>query len=302
MINELGIDERFIKSGNIAAKVRDYFKNKDLVGMTVNQVCTEVEDMTRKLGAEPGFPCGVSINSITAHYSGELFDEQIIQNNDVIKLDLGAHIDGYVADTATTICYNPEYQELTLATETALNEAIRSVKNKISSSEIGKIISNTAKKFGFKPIENLSGHSIERFKVHAGVSIPNVWTPFGSSLKTGNVYAIEPFLTVNNGSGYVVDGKTKTIYMLLKRKKTGDKKLDEFTEKIWNSRNTLPFSPRWYLDDYKKEELDKILDKLVSKKIMRVYPELLEANGSVVAQFEHTITPTENGVIVLTKT
>ena len=224
MTNELEIDERFIKSGSIAAKVRDYFKNKDLVGMTVNQVCTEVEDMTRKLGAEPGFPCGVSINSITAHYSGELFDEQIIQNNDVIKLDLGAHIDGYVADTATTICYNPEYQELTLATEAALNEAIRSVKNKISSSEIGKIISNTANKFGFKPIENLSGHSIERFKIHAGVSIPNVWTPFGSSLKTGNVYAIEPFLTVNNGSGHVVDGKTKTIYMLLKRKKTGDKK------------------------------------------------------------------------------
>ena len=79
MTNELEIDERFIKSGSIAAKVRDYFKNKDLVGMTVNQVCTEVEDMTRKLGAEPGFPCGVSINSITAHYSGELFDEQINQ-------------------------------------------------------------------------------------------------------------------------------------------------------------------------------------------------------------------------------
>ena len=107
------------------------------------------------------------------------------------------------------------------------------------------------------------------------------------------------FLVQNISSLKGVGAKTK---LLLKRKKTGDKKLDEFTEKIWNSRNTLPFSPRWYLDDYKKEELDKILDKLVSKKIMRVYPELLEANGSVVAQFEHTITPTENGVIVLTKT
>lgn len=302
MMDKLEIDDRFMQAGKIAATVREHFKKKDLIGMTVNQICTEVEEMTRKLGAEPGFPCGVSVNSVTAHYSGELFNDQTIRDNDVIKLDLGAHVDGYVADTATTICYNPDYQELTLATETALNNAIKTVKNKISSSNIGKIISETANRFGFKPISNLSGHSIERFKVHAGVSIPNVWTPLGVSLKTGNVYAIEPFLTVKDGSGYVVDGKTKTIYMLLRRKKTGEKRLDEFTEKIWESRNTLPFSPRWYTDDYKKEELNMILNKLVAKKIMRVYPDLLEANNKVVAQFEHTITPTENGMIIITKT
>ncbi len=301
-MDKLKIDERFVTAGKIAATVREHFKKKDLVGMTVNQVCEEVESMTRRLGAEPGFPCGVSINSVTAHYSGELFDDQTIRDDAVIKLDLGAHIDGYVADTATTICYDPDYQELTLATETALNNAIKIVKDKISSSNIGKVISDTADKFGFIPISNLSGHSIERFKVHAGVSIPNVWTALGSSLRIGNVYAIEPFLTVKDGSGYVVDGKTKTIYMLIKRKKTGDKKIDEFTKKIWDSRNTLPFSPRWYLDDYKKEELNAMLNKLVAKKIMRVYPDLLEANNQTVAQFEHTITPTENGAVILTKT
>ena len=219
-MDKLEIDERFVTAGKIAATVREHFKKKDLVGMTVNQVCEEVESMTRRLGAEPGFPCGVSINSVTAHYSGELFDDQTIRDDAVIKLDLGAHIDGYVADTATTICYDPDYQELTLATETALNNAIKIVKDKISSSNIGKVISDTADKFGFIPISNLSGHSIERFKVHAGVSIPNVWTALGSSLRIGNVYAIEPFLTVKDGSGHVVDGKTKTIYMLIKRKKT----------------------------------------------------------------------------------
>ena len=286
-MDKLEIDERFIEAGKIAATVREHFKKKNLVGMTVTQLCNEVEGMTRKLGAEPGFPCGVSINSVTAHYSGELFDDQIINDDAVIKLDLGAHIDGYVADTATTICYNPDYQELTLATETALNNAIKAVKDKISSSNIGKVISDTAEKFGFIPISNLSGHSIERFKVHAGVSIPNVWTPLGSSLRTGNVYAIEPFLTVKDGSGHVVDGKTKTIYMLIKRKKTGDKKLDEFTKRIWDSRNTLPFSPRWYLDDYKKEELDTILNKLVIKKILRVYPDLLEDRKSTRLNSSH---------------
>ena len=191
-MEKLEIDKRFIEAGKIAATVREHFKKKNLIGMTVTQLCNEVEGMTRKLGAEPGFPCGVSINSVTAHYSGELFDDQTINDDAVIKLDLGAHIDGYVADTATTICYDPDYQELTLATEAALNNAIKAVKDKISSSDIGRIISDTAEKFGFIPISNLSGHSIERFKVHAGVSIPNVWTPLGSSLRKGNVYAIEP--------------------------------------------------------------------------------------------------------------
>ena len=300
-MDKLEIDKRFIEAGKIAATVREHFKKKNLIGMTVTQLCNEVEGMTRKLGAEPGFPCGVSINSVTAHYSGELFDDQTINDDAVIKLDLGAHIDGYVADTATTICYDPDYQELTLATEAALNNAIKAVKDKISSSDIGRVISDTAEKFGFIPISNLSGHSIERFKVHAGVSIPNVWTPLGSSLRKGNVYAIEPFLTVKDGSGQVVDGKTKTIYMLTRRKKTGDKKIDELIKKIWDTRNTLPFSPRWFLDDYKKEELDRMLDKLVAKKIIRVYPDLLEANNQTVAQFEHTVTPTENGVVILTK-
>ena len=149
-MDKLEIDERFVTAGKIAATVREHFKKKDLVGMTVNQVCEEVESMTRRLGAEPGFPCGVSINSVTAHYSGELFDDQTIRDDAVIKLDLGAHIDGYVADTATTICYDPDYQELTLATETALNNAIKIVKDKISSSNIGKVISDTANKFGLR--------------------------------------------------------------------------------------------------------------------------------------------------------
>ncbi|MBE18968.1 MAG: type II methionyl aminopeptidase [Thaumarchaeota archaeon] len=302
MNTALEIDPKFVKAGNITAKVRDEFKRRNLIGMTVTQVCTEVEDMIRKLGAEPGFPCGVSINDVTAHYSGELFEDRVITDNSVIKLDLGAHIDGFVADTAVTISYNPDYYELTLATEKVLYEAIKNVKHRTSSATIGKIIEETAHKYGFKPISNLSGHSIERFKIHAGISIPNISTPFGSNLNIGHVYAIEPFLTLKNAAGYVVDGTTKTIYMLIRRKHTGDKKLDNFTDTIWKTRNTLPFSPRWYLDNYSKEELNEILNKLVARKIFRVYPDLIEATNAIVAQFEHTITPTEDGAVILTET
>ena len=166
---------------------------------------------------------------------------------------------------------------------------------------IGKVIEDTAKRWGFKTISNLSGHSIDRYQVHAGVSIPNVWSPASQSLKEGMVYAIEPFLTSQSGAGYVIDGRAKTIYMLVTRKRTGDKKMDSFVDMIWETRRTLPFTPRWYLDDFSKKDLRTILDGLVKRKILRLYPDLVEASGACVAQFEHTITPTVNGAVVLTE-
>ena len=295
------IPEQFKKAGRIAAEVRENIKRRSLLGMSILEICDDVENMSRKLGAEPGFPCGVSVNSTTAHYSADLEETHTINDGDVVKLDLGTHIDGYVADTAMTISYNPDYDGLTHATESALNEAIKASKDNVPVGYIGKVIEDTAKRWGFKTISNLSGHSIDRYQVHAGVSIPNVWSPASQSLKEGMVYAIEPFLTSQSGAGYVIDGRAKTIYMLVTRKRTGDKKMDSFIDMIWETRRTLPFSPRWYLDNFSKKDLRTILNGLVKRKILRLYPDLVEASGACVAQFEHTITPTVNGVVVLTE-
>lgn len=298
----LSIPAEFIKAGRVAAEVRESIKKRSLIGMNILEICDEVENMSRKLGAEPGFPCGVSINSTTAHYSADLDETHTIHEGDVVKLDLGTHVDGYVADTATTISYSPDYDRLTHAAESALREAIKASKEGVPVGHLGKVIEDTAERWGFRTISNLSGHSIERYKVHAGISIPNVWAPAGQTLKEGMVYAIEPFLTLKEGAGYVIDGSAKTIYMLITRKKTGDRKIDSFVDTIWETRKTLPFSPRWYLDQFSKKELKTMLDKLVMKKIMRLYPDLVEARGTCVAQFEHTITPTADGAVILTQT
>ncbi len=300
-MSQISIPEEYIKAGKIAGGVRESIRKGSLVGMSLLEICNEVEGMFRKKGSEPAFPCCSSVNNTAAHYSAILDEEYVVKEGDIIKLDIGCHLNGYLVDTAVTISYNSEFDSLVQATEASLNAAIKAAKEGVPAGYIGKVIEEVAENWGFKTISNLSGHSIERYKVHAGISIPNVWTPANQMLKANTVYAIEPFLTVPNGAGYVVEGKAKPIYALLTRKKTGDKRLDSFADMIWETRRILPFSPRWYRDQYPKEELRKVLDRLVKIKVLRAYPDLIEARGGYVAQFEHTIVPTPTGAVVLTQ-
>src|ERR1017187_5678887 len=127
-------------------------------------------------------------------------------------------------------------------TKRALEAAINVVKRDARTGEIGKAIEATARHEGFKTINNLSGHTLEQYVVHAGKSIPNVYAPNLPVLKRDEVFAIEPFLTLGNAAGYVVDDPRGTIYSLIMRKRTGVKELDGLVDHISNLRNSLPFT------------------------------------------------------------
>jgi methionyl aminopeptidase len=291
--------EEYIKAGKIASEVREYARKKYHVGRTLLEICEELEDMIRAKGGEPAFPCNVSLNEIAAHYTAEPDDETIVKDGDVLKIDIGVHINGYIADTAVTTCYNPEYESLTNATELALQEAIKIVKAGVNASDIGKVIEDTAKRFGFMPIHNLTGHSLAQYTVHAGKSIPNIRTYTGFSLQANEAYAIEPFFTTKEGTGLVVNGKIKNIFSLINRKKSGNKDADAIKDEIWNRFKTLPFAARW-LKDHDIKYVNEALNVLIKKKIVKAYPILVEGNGQYVAQAEHTVIPQENGVIIIT--
>ena len=290
--------EEYIRAGKIAAEVREYARKKYHVGRTLLEICEELERMIRERGGKPAFPCNVSLNDIAAHYTAEPNDDNEVRDGDVLKIDIGVHIDGYIADTAVTTCYNPAYESLVNATEQALQEAIRIVKAGINASDIGKVIEDTAKRFGFMPIHNLTGHSLAQYTVHAGKSIPNIRTYTGFSLQADEAYAIEPFFTTKEGTGLVVNGRTKNIFSLVSRKKSNDKDADKLKDEIWNRFKTLPFAARWL--DYDTKYLNKMLNILLKKKIIKAYPILVEGNGQIVAQAEHTVIPKDNNVIIIT--
>ncbi len=292
--------EDYIKAGKIVAEVRENVRKKNWVGVTLEKICEEVEGEILKRGAKRAFPVNTSVNEVAAHYTAEPNDEKVVSDTDLVKIDLGAQVNGYIADTAVTVCYDPQYDSLVQAAEDALKNAVSMIKIGVKSSDIGRTIEKTVKQLGFKPIMNLSGHSLAQYTIHAGKSIPNIWSIGSFSFKGDEAYACEPFVTTHEGSGIVQEGKIKNIFALGSRKRTKNEEADRLQEYIWANFNMLPFALRWLLKDWEEKQARELLEILLKKKVVHAYPILIERNAQRVAQAEHTFIPTENGATITT--
>ena len=295
----MSIPEDYFKAGRIASKVRNEIRERVRVGMSYLEIAETVENMTRSNGGEPAFPCNICPDRVAAHYTPVLNDEKVVEKGVLLKIDMGVHVNGFLVDTATTISFNPEYDGIAMAAEHVLQEAVKAVREGVRAGDIGRIISSATSCWGFRTIRNLSGHMIEPYTIHAGFSIPNVWVAGTQELKTAQVYAIEPFLTLQEGSGLVVDSETRNIFSIIARKKTGDARLDEFLKDAWTQFRTLPFASR-YFKDINQKELDNMISRLLKLKVLRSYPVLVEAKAMPVAQAEHTIAVSKDGAVILT--
>ncbi len=292
--------EDYIKAGKIASEIREMVRVKDWVGKTVYQICEEVEGEIIKRDAKCAFPVNTSINEVAAHYTAEPEDPITITDSDLVKIDLGVQINGYIADTAVTVCYDPQYDGLVQTAEEALEKAMSMAKVGVKASDIGRAIEKTIKQKGFKPIANLSGHSLDQYTIHAGKTIPNIWSIGGFTLSGDSAYACEPFVTTADGGGFVRNGKIKNIFALNSRKKTKNEEADKLLDFIWENFNMLPFALRWITKQWEEKEGRELLDHLIKKKAVQAYPILLEIHEQRVAQAEHTFIPNETGVTVTT--
>ncbi|MEW6042693.1 MAG: type II methionyl aminopeptidase [Thermoproteota archaeon] len=290
----------YVKAGKIAAEVRELARKKDWVGKTLYEICESVESEIKNRGGKCAFPVNASLNELAAHYTAEPNDPKVLTSSDLIKIDLGVQINGFIADTAVSISYDPEFEALVQTAEEALRNAMAMVKEGTKSSDIGKTIEKTVKQYGFKPIANLSGHSLEQYTIHAGKSIPNMWSIGSFTLSTKEAYACEPFVTTSKGLGFVREGKTKNIFGLVSRKKTKNENANKLVDLIWENYNTLPFALRWITKDHDEKEVRPLLEELIKNKIVKAYPVLIEANQQRVAQAEHTFIPTSTGALVTT--
>ena len=290
----------YLKAGKIAGEVRENVRKKDWVGSTLAEICEYVESEIINRGAKCAFPVNTSLNEIAAHYTAEPNDPKTVSDSDLIKIDLGAQINGYIADTAVTVNYDPQYDSLVQTAENALQSAMSMIKVGVKSKDVGRKIQNTIQDMGFKPIANLSGHSLDQYTIHAGKTVPNMWSIGSFDFSEDEAYACEPFVTAKNGLGFVRNGKIKNIFALASRKRTKDDEADKLLEYIWNNFNMLPFALRWIVKDWEEKEARKLLDFLVKKKVVKAYAILVEASGKTVAQAEHTFIPTQTGVTVTT--
>ncbi|HVB95924.1 MAG TPA: type II methionyl aminopeptidase [Nitrososphaerales archaeon] len=300
---QMRVPEQYVRAGKLAREMRGWILENVSVPQTSLEIATSIEEEIARRGGQPAFPTGIGINGVTAHFSPQEDDQTRIGSGDVVKIDYGVHFDGYIADTAVTMTQSPEYQLLMEATKRALEAAISVVKRDPRTGEIGKAIEAAANREGFKTINNLSGHTLEQYTVHAGKSIPNVYAPNQPVLRRDEVFAIEPFLTLGTAAGYVVDDPKDTrvtIYSLIMRKRTGVKELDALVDHIWNLRKSLPFTPRWFTKEFGRDRLPKLLAELERRRIVRGYRTLVEASNAPVAQFEHTMKLEGNSLVILT--
>ena len=290
--------QRYERAGEIAAKVREEAKLTIKEGMPIIKICEQVEEMTRKMGGKPAFPCNVSINEVAAHYTSPPNDVRKIPEGGVVKIDIGVHIDGYIADTATTVCLNPEYEEMVHASVAALERAIKMIRPRLEISKLGAEIQNVIERHGFKPISNLTGHQLGRYIVHTGRSLYNVSHFSLDKIQEGNAYAIEPFVTVPKATGRVKDGFDAYIFRLAKKKLPRNAEEKRLFKSIEAEHKTLPFAERWLKSYGLTEDYRSTFSRLLSSKRLKSYPILVEASGQCIAQSEHTVYVNKNRAVV----
>jgi methionyl aminopeptidase len=294
--------EKYIQAGKIAARVREEIKRAVKEGMPLIEVCEIVEGRIRDLGGKPAFPCNVSVNEVAAHYTSPPNDRRIIPERALVKIDIGVHVDGYIADTATTVCFNPEYEGMVYAAEKALEAAINIMRPGISVSKVSSEIQAAIERYGFKPVSNLTGHQIGRYIIHAGKSIPNISHFSLEKIASGCVYAIEPFVTLKDALGIVEDGRERYIFRVVKHKFAQKRaEIKSLLNFINENFKTLPFAERWLRRSLGREEAYKrAFAELISLKYLMSYPVFIEASLKPVAQAEHTIYVGDRDIIVLT--
>lgn len=269
-------------------------------GAPLVEVADQIEDFMRDNGAEPSFPTNLSRNHVAAHFTPASTDvDMVFEEGDVVKLDLGAQIDGYIGDTAVTIEVGTDrWKDLIEASRAALEEAISIIGPNANLATVGGAIETVIRNRGFKPIRNLTGHLIERNVLHAGISVPNVQQRVNVRPRIGQVFAIEPFATT--GEGHVVSGPNGNIYHFQRDRPQRMPDARNVQDLVRRHFPHTPFAERWINRLY-EGRTTLALNVLLKNVAIKSYPQLIEAGHGMVSQHEHTVLITEDGCDVLTR-
>jgi len=293
--NEL---KNYEKAGDIARDIRKFSEKLVVEGALLLDIAEKIEARIISLGGKPAFPVNLSLNDVAAHQIPAVAEKTKLEKGDLIKVDFGVHVNGYIVDTAYSVSIgkSDENEKLIIAANEALDAALAKAKPKTKVSEIGKVICASIEKHSFNPIRNLSGHMVAKYELHAGTTIPNYDNEDDTQISEGQVFAIEPFSTT--GVGMVEEGKPSEIYRLIGSGAVRSGR--EILDYIKTEYQTLPFAKRWLIKKFGAIKTNIAIKELLSKKILKEYGQLVEKSGGKVAQAEHTVIVKEKPV-VLTK-
>jgi len=285
--------EKHREAGDILTTVMNEAREMVEPGATHLDVATSAEERITELGGGIAFPVNISIDEEASHATPEADDDATFGEDDMVCLDIGVHVDGYIADAAVTVDFSGN-DEMVEAAEEALEAAVDEVAAGVEVGVVGQAIENVIDGYGYSPVLNLSGHGLGHYDAHTGPSIPNRGVERSTELEAGQVVAIEPFVT--DGSGKVGEGRHEQIFELQEERSVRDRAARQALEQISSEFDGLPFAERW-LDTPRPS---MALRRLKTDGAIKGYPVLQEDDGQLVSQAEHSLIVTEDGCEVLT--
>ncbi|MBI2543010.1 MAG: type II methionyl aminopeptidase [Candidatus Aenigmarchaeota archaeon] len=249
-------------------------------------IADTIEKRVIELGGKPAWPVNISVNEIAAHATPSINDDNALEEGDMVKIDIGVHVNGYICDRAFTICIGKKSHPMIEASEKALENALKMFKHGTKVSEVSEVIENTVNDAGFKVIRNLTGHRLERHEQHAHPSIPNIKNSMQDEIESGNVYAVEVFVT--DGSGFVVDSSPSRIFQYRKDSPVRLWEARKVLEMAVNDFEKLPFTQRW-ITGVSPLKMDMALRQLIEVGAIAEYPPLKEESNALVAVAEKSV-------------
>jgi len=284
--------EKYRQAGEALRTVLDEAAEMIEPGVTHLEVAEHAEERIDELADGPAFPVNISVDEEASH-STPARDDETEFGEEMVCLDVGVHVDGYIADAATTVDLSGT-PDLVEAAEEALDVAIDAVAPGVDTGYIGAEIEDVIRGYGYTPVLNLSGHGVAQWDAHTGPSVPNRGIDHGSELQVGDVIAIEPFAT--DGRGKVSEGGKEEIYGLERERSVRNRQARQVLDEVTEQYRTLPFAARWI--DVPRAEM--ALRRLKQQDVIHGYPVLKEEDGRLVSQAEHTLIVTEDGCEVTT--
>ncbi|MFX1604666.1 MAG: type II methionyl aminopeptidase [Promethearchaeota archaeon] len=291
----------FMNAGKIAARALSFVAPNVRPGVKVLKICQLAEKKILESGATGvAFPCNISINDEAAHYTSPHGDTKMFPDRGLVKIDLGAHVNGHISDTALTVDLDGSFEKYVEAAREALESAIDAVTPDVSLGTVGKAIERTIKHYGLKPIHQLSGHQLKPWNLHAGKNVPNIGMKLTGKMRLGETFAIEPFAT--DGNGTIKSGPRAYIFSNDMKNK---KKLDKNTLRVRNiarqSFGSFPWAGRWLHSKSGSIDVVAAIKNLQRAGAIHGYAVLYEGKNGMVSQFEHSVFVGSNGAIVSTR-
>jgi methionyl aminopeptidase len=286
--------EKLLQAGKIASEALVFSCNLVKAGKSLLSIVEAGEKKIQTLGGKPAFPINISVNHHAAHYTPSQDDSTVIPELALVKIDLGAHVDGYIADTARTVLVGDDenLKQLIEGAEAGLQAALETIRAGIRIWNVSKAISVAMHQMNTRPIENLTGHSIEQFNLHAGLSVPSVTHAaerFASPrLRENMVVAIEPFATYSRNP-HVDNLEPGHIFGFTHGRNPKEPGLRSLFSKMKIRFAQLPFASRWMAKLVTPPQIYRALNQLQLEGCIHNYPVLGLRDGSPIAQAEHTI-------------